>query len=431
VNPVPGGWQRLALKRLALPGGFTDGDWVESPYITNEGVRLLQTGNIGIGKFKEQGFRYISEHSFHVLRCTEVKPGDVLVCRLADPVGRACSAPDLGVKTVTSVDVAILRPKPEYDSRFIVYALSSESYLGYLQSICRGGTRDRVSRSMLGDVQVPMPPHRRQRAIADFLDRKTAAIDALIEKKQLLIALCDDRRKALIDRVVLGGTRVPAERKETGTVLGSIPAGWQVKRLMHLTTTQRPIMYGIVLPGPNVEDGVAIVKSGNCTPATLRFEMLHKTTYEIESGYARSRLKKDDIVFAIRGSVGMSALVPEEVAGANLTQDAARIAPAEGLNPRWLLYVVQSSSVWVQLEAGVVGATVKGINIRDLKRPCVPVPSRAEQDEIADFLDREIGHLHELEAATERSVEKLREYRQALITAAVTGQLDVAAQEAA
>src|SRR5207237_1224407 len=136
---APPGWRVLPLKRLADHAGglFTDGDWIESPFITDEGVRLVQTGNIGIGLYKEQGFRYVSEETFVSLRCTEVRSDDVLICRLADPVGRACLAPDLGCKMIASVDVAILRPSSEHDRRFLTYYLSSDSYLGYLQAICR------------------------------------------------------------------------------------------------------------------------------------------------------------------------------------------------------------------------------------------------------------------------------------------------------
>ncbi len=82
------------IKRCARPGrrAFTDGDWIESPYITENGVRLIQTGNVGIGRYKEQGFRYVSEETFTELACTEVDPNDVLICRLDGPVGRACLA---------------------------------------------------------------------------------------------------------------------------------------------------------------------------------------------------------------------------------------------------------------------------------------------------------------------------------------------------
>ncbi len=101
--------------------------------------------------------------------------------------------------------------------------------------------------------------------------------------------------------------------------LGEIPAHWAVKRLWHLTPSDRRIMYGIVLPGPNVADGVPIVKGGDVSPEPLRLASLNRTTFEIESGYARSRLRGGDLVYAIRGSIGEVAIVPDELEGANLT----------------------------------------------------------------------------------------------------------------
>jgi type I restriction enzyme S subunit len=313
-----------------------------------------------------------------------------------------------------------VRPRTVMVTRFLYYALPVP--LRVINDLTYFTTVKHLSSSQVAAVRLPLPPVDRQLAIVDFLDHATATIDALIEQKEHLVARCEERRAALISEVILGA-RSPATRRSTGTPLGSIPEHWAAKRLMFLTTATRPIMYGIVLPGPNVDQGVPIVKSGNCTRETLRPELLHKTTFEIEAGYERSRLATNDIVYAIRGSIGMAALVPEDVAGANLTQDAARIAPAPNVNSHWLLYAVQSSPVWAQLAAGIVGATVKGINIRDLKRPFVPVPPRHEQDEMAAYLDTEIGKLHELEAATQTSIERLREYRHVLIASAVTGQL--------
>ena len=100
LGEVPEHWEVKRIAAAARPGpdSFTDGDWVELPYITDNGVRLIQTGNIGIGEYREQGHRYIDESSFEELRCTDINPGDVLICRLAEPVGRACLAPDLGVR---------------------------------------------------------------------------------------------------------------------------------------------------------------------------------------------------------------------------------------------------------------------------------------------------------------------------------------------
>jgi type I restriction enzyme, S subunit len=206
LGQVPAHWNKTVIKRLAKRGyrKFIDGDWIESPYITNDGVRLLQTGNVGIGGFKEQGLRYISEETFEELRCTEISPGDVLICRLAEPVGRACIAPDLGVRMITSVDVCILKLADDFDTRFAVYFLSSDLYLSWMQALCRGGTRDRVSRSMLGAIEFIAPPLPEQRAIATHLDRETAKIDALVAKVRQAIETLKEYRTALISAAVTG-----------------------------------------------------------------------------------------------------------------------------------------------------------------------------------------------------------------------------------
>lgn len=208
IGSVPNHWKIVAVKRTAKPGRrtFTDGDWIESPFITEEGVRLIQTGNVGIGRYKEQGFRYVSHRTFHDLRCTEVIPRDVLICRLDGPVGRACLAPDLGVRMITSVDNAILKPRSDCDGRYLVYVLSSPKYLDWVQVLCRvgGGFRFRVSRSMLGDIQVPLPPGEEQRRIADLLDAQNQRILAVVTK---LAAHCEklrEYRQALITAAVTG-----------------------------------------------------------------------------------------------------------------------------------------------------------------------------------------------------------------------------------
>ena len=98
LGDVPELWEIFTIKNLARSDykSFVDGDWIESPYITSDGIRLIQTGNIGIGEYREKGFRYISERTFAALRCTEFQPGDVLICRLGEPVARAFDpAPNL------------------------------------------------------------------------------------------------------------------------------------------------------------------------------------------------------------------------------------------------------------------------------------------------------------------------------------------------
>jgi len=207
--------------------------------------------------------------------------------------------------------------------------------------------------------------------------------------------------------------------------LGEVPAHWNIAPLMHLTDPARPIMYGIVLPGPNVDVGIPIVKGGDVKDHRLKLELLNRTTPEIEAPFARARLKPLDIVYSIRGTIGDAEVVPIELQGANITQDVARISPARNIETKWLLHVMKSKPVFVQLEQRSLGAAVRGINIFELKRARIPVPPLSERAEIADFLDTETTKLDDLTTEAQHTIDLLKERRSALISAAVTGKIDV------
>jgi type I restriction enzyme S subunit len=241
-----------------------------------------------------------------------------------------------------------------------------------------------------------------------------------------LIDLLNEQKQAIIHQAVTRGLDPSVPLRPSGiSTFGYIPQHWQVSKLHRITDPSRPIMYGIVLPGPNVDEGVYIVKGGNCEPGRLRPEHLSRTTFDIEASYVRSRLRGGDIVYAIRGSIGAAELVPSELTGANLTQDAARIAPGPSIYPRWLLYLVRSRAFFTKMDAGAVGATIRGINIRDLKRGDVVVPPYDEQIRIADHLDAALAQIESARSRAQTEIELMREYRTRLIADVVTGKLDV------
>jgi len=207
--------------------------------------------------------------------------------------------------------------------------------------------------------------------------------------------------------------------------LGEVPEHWDISPLMRLTPHDRQIMYGIILPGPNVEDGIPIVKGGDVKPGRLSPVTLNRTTREIESKYVRSRLRGGDIVYSIRGSIGEAELVPDELENANLTQDAARISPLPDIDRIWLLYTLKSTGVFGQLDETASGATIRGINIFNLKRVKIPVPPNKEQEAIGTYLTEHTNAFNSLISEAERAIELLQERRTALISAAVTGKIDV------
>ncbi len=209
IGEIPAHWELRQVKRFARPGRktFTDGDWIETPYITDEGVRLIQTGNVGTGDYREKGFRYVSDDTFRDLKCVEVEPGDLLICRLDGPVGRACLAPDLGVRMITSVDNAILKTEvPRHDPRYLVYLMNLPERLRWLQTLSQvgGGHRWRISRTGLGELHLPSPPGAEQRRICDWLEQAAGNLERIRAPAEGLIECLQEYRQALITAAVTG-----------------------------------------------------------------------------------------------------------------------------------------------------------------------------------------------------------------------------------
>ena len=184
--------ERVALSS-SLCDTFIDGDWIEAKDQSGSGIRLIQTGNVGVGTFKDKGdrARYISEETFNRLNCTEVVEGDILISRLPEPVGRACIIPAGLGKSITAVDCTIIRLNDKVLPKFFVAFTNTPDYAMQIKKVLSGTTRLRVSRANLGKIQVPLPSIDKQQqfvTIAEQADKSKfelrksiEAIDAVIK----------------------------------------------------------------------------------------------------------------------------------------------------------------------------------------------------------------------------------------------------------
>lgn len=339
------------------------------------------------------------------------EPGDIVLNRMRAFQGAIGIAPEVGL---VSPDYLVLRPRADADARYLHHLFRSgwfvsemASRLRGIGSVGQGNVRTpRINAEDLGDIFIPLPHGVEQRAIADYLDRETARIDGLVAAKRRLTSLVSEELEAAVSATVWSGTveRVPLKRR---------------------VDPLRPIMYGIVLPGPDVASGVPIVKGGDVAGRRLSPEQLNRTTFEIELPFARARLAGGDLVFAIRGGIGDVEVVPQALAGANITQDVARIAPRSDVDPEWLRLVLRSHQVRRQVGERTTGATVRGLNIADLREVMVPASDPLRQAEDLRILMPRHGRAHRVRVHLARQIELLAEHRQALVTAAVTGEIDV------
>ena len=204
----------LELKNICTQ--IKDGDWIESKHQSTDGIRLIQTGNIGIGSYinKDNKAKFISEETFNELKCTEVFEGDILISRLPSPVGRACLVPKLDKRTITAVDCTIIKIKKEMCiPKYFIYYTMSDKYLNQVNRFVVGTTRARISRKNLENIKIFLPSLSKQEKIVETLDKA----QELINKRKQQIKLLDELVKSRF--VEMFGDPV------------SNPKGWEKRKL--------------------------------------------------------------------------------------------------------------------------------------------------------------------------------------------------------
>lgn len=198
-------WKCVCLS--ALCKNIIDGDWIESKDQSDDGIRLIQTGNIGVGKYldKPNRAKYISEETFSTLKCTEVLNGDVLVSRLPDPIGRACLIDDLQNRSITAVDCSILRFESLTTAKLFVQIASTSKYFNEISNLAGGSTRVRIARKELEKLRITIPVSKDyQEKILQILFEQDRLIDALTNEVELL----KSKKKAVMKLLLTGTVRV-------------------------------------------------------------------------------------------------------------------------------------------------------------------------------------------------------------------------------
>ncbi len=337
------------------------GSNLKSDHYTSAGVRVLRLQNIGAGHFVDEDQAFISREHFESLRKHECVPGDVVVATLGDPIIRACEVPPGVGVAINKADCMKLSLDPDVaDGRFVTHYLNSPRAQAIGRSSAHGQTRKRVSLKNLRQIPVPLPPIEEQRRIAAVLD---AADDLRTKRRQALAKLDTLTQAIFVD--MFGEPSVAVERHE-------------VRALIDLVDSSRPITYGILKPGDNVPGGVPYIRVVDMVDGGINRTKVKRTTSEISQQYKRSILREGDLLLSIRGHVGRLAATPRELVGANITQDTARLAIVDA-EPEYVLECMRSSATQQWMKTFTKGAAVKGINLGDVKKIPIPVPPRASQ----------------------------------------------------
>ena len=268
-----------------------------------------------------------------------------------------------------------------------------------------------------------VPPSLEQSEIVHRLHLEATRIDTLVSKKTRFIELLREKRQALITHAVTKGLDPNVKMKDSSvTWLGDVPAHWRLTPLKYITPS---LTVGIVVNPSNyvAEEGFPFLYGGDISEGKIDTISCRRITEEHSGLNSKTKLTSGDLVTVRVGAPGITAIVGPDCEGGNCAS-VMHIRRGD-FSSEWLCYVMNSRTVRYQVEVVQYGAAQEQFNISHAVDFLIPKPSRQEQRAIADALNLETVRLDALITKTERSIELLKERRSALITAAVTGQIDL------
>ncbi|MCK4107723.1 restriction endonuclease subunit S [Acinetobacter radioresistens] len=395
----------------------------KTPEKMEEGIFLVTARNIKNGIIDYSlSQEYVAIKDYDEIM-SRGKPllGDVLFTTEA-PLGE--------VAQIDSVNIALAQRIIKFrgksnilDNAYLKYFILSQQFQDSLMTFATGSTALGIKAERLGYLQQYIPPIHEQLKITNFLDHETAKINLLIAKQEKLIELLKEKRQAVISHAVTKGLNPNVAMKDSGVEwLGEVPGHWIVKRLKHISPK---IGVGLVI-NPSTytrEEGVYFIFGGDVKEYEFDLSKTRRISKHDSDNLLPSRLNHRDLVSIRVGYPGVTAVVTKELEGANC---ASIIVIRRGkYNSDWLCAAM---NIWVgrqQVELASYGAAQKQFNVADAIEFKFPVPPANEQDEIAIFVEETRKKFDNLSNKALQQIELLKERRTALISAAVTGKIDV------
>ena len=421
LNEVPTHWSVGSLRWLTRRYSGGTPDKTNLAYWENGTIPWLNSGAVNDRVVTEPS-TYITADAFSSSSAKWIPEG-ALVMALAGQGKTKGMVARLAIRTTCNQSMAAIIAGAEVSGPFLFWWLDS-NYQN-IRNMAGGDLRDGLNLELLGNIQCPIPTLAEQVQIAAFLDRETAKIDALVAEQRRLIDLLKEKRQAVISRSVTRGLNSHAPMKPSGIAwLSEVPKHWQVRRLKSLV--EEPLKYGAneaaELDDPTLPRFVRITdidEGGN-----LRGDTFKSLPTEVAEPYL---LREGDVLLARSGAtVGKSFIYSRKWGTACFAGYLIRARLRDyQCRTKWLYYFCQTNAYWGYVIGSQIQATIQNVSAEKYANVYLPLPPADEQSLIVKFLDRETAKIDTLAAEAQRAMDLLQERRTALISAAVTGKIDV------
>ncbi|HIF9341363.1 restriction endonuclease subunit S [Photobacterium damselae] len=426
LGQIPNDWQITKLKHIAsIFGrigfrGYTVNDIVNE----GEGAIVLSPSNIFDGKFSLSKVSYLSWDKYYESPEIMVERNDILLVKTGSTYGKSSIIKNVIEPMTINPQMALIK-KTKINPSFLAYWLSSELIKAKIEISNTGSGMPTMTQENINEFPITLPNKNYAEKIAAFLDHETAKIDTLIEKQQQLIELLKEKRQAVISHAVTKGLNPDAPMKNSGVEwLGEVPEHWDVCLFKHKCNE---VTDGAHI-SPDLKDGahyfvsIKDIKNGIINFDNALLTSSKSYDYLVKTGCMPFA---GDILFSKDGTIGQTAITPNDIDFV-VASSLIIIRPnRQQVVSEYLDFLLQSSLVQEQVESFIKGAALRRLSIQNLLKIFGVFPSLGEQKEIAEYIKNQLKKYSDLMIQANSQVKLLHERRTALISAAVTGKIDV------
>lgn len=423
LGEVPAHWEVAAIKHI-VSTPVTDGPH-ETPEFIDEGVPFVSAEAVSSGEIDFSKIRGFISEADHDCYCQKYKPdvGDIYMVKSGASTGTTAIVESDHEFSIWS-PLAAIRCDEDSLPRFVLNFLRSRNFQEGVTLNWSFGTQQNIGMNVIENLQVTRPSMDEQTAIASFLDAETSKIDGLVGEQRRLIELLKEKRQAVISHAVTKGLNPNAPLKPSAIQwLGDVPEHWKVTRFGWICDY---ISYGFTNPMPTTDEGPYMLTANDIDYGNVKYETARRT-----SEYAfhdlltdKCRPKQGDLLMTKDGTLGRIAIHDGRMACINQSVALLRVN-TERVEPEFSCLALQGGLYQTRMIYEAGGTAIKHIYISRLAKMPFAIPDVDEQNSVVEFLHQEMAKLDGLITETERAIDLLQERRTALISAAVTGKIDV------
>jgi type I restriction enzyme S subunit len=378
---------------------------------------------LGITGWTEYPFASAPSRARRVL-----KDGDVLISTVRTYLRAIAPVTEPPDGLVGSTGFAVIRPVPYiYHSALLGYVIRAEWFISSIISRSTGVSYPAINASDLVALSLPVPPWKDQQTIATFLDHETAKIDTLIHEQKRLIELLKEKRQAVISHAVTKGLNPDVPMKDSGVEwLGEVPTHWIVSQLKFNTLEMQTGPFGSQLHAEDyVEGGIPLINPAHMIEGLIFPDPQVSVDEATWLRLKRHSLAAGDIILARRGELGRCAIISEEQDGWLCGTGSLKAKLTSRIDPEYAYLLISSKGVVSELSLESKGSTMQNLNTETLGRVKLPIPPLWEQKKILNYIHEVSGQYASLISTAQSANKLISERRSALISAAVTGKIDI------